>query len=81
MPTGIRQFRELNAEVEFSLRNILRIYLIQMLEVRTTDAGLLTAGKRWKRVVHLRTNAAGDSLRIESSGAGYKPSKSIFSVA
>jgi hypothetical protein len=53
VPTGIRQFRELNAEVEFSLRNILRIYLIQMLEVRTTDAGLLAAGKRWKRVVHL----------------------------
>jgi hypothetical protein len=63
VPTGIRQFRELSAEVEFSLRNILRIYLIQMLEVRTTDAGLLAAGKRWKRVVHLLTNATGDSLR------------------
>ena len=31
-PTIVRQFRERNAEVEFSLRNILTIEQIQMLE-------------------------------------------------
>jgi DNA-binding transcriptional LysR family regulator len=39
VPTIIRQFRALNAEVEFSLRNILTIYQIQMLEAGSLDIG------------------------------------------
>src|SRR6202043_141941 len=39
VPTIIRQFRELNAEVEFSLRNILTIDQIQMLEAGSLDIG------------------------------------------
>src|SRR6202048_1708211 len=41
VPTIIRQFRELNAEVEFSLRNILTIDQIQMLEAGSLDIGFL----------------------------------------
>ena len=41
VPTIIRQFRELNAEVEFSLRNILTTDQIQMLEVGSLDIGFL----------------------------------------
>jgi DNA-binding transcriptional LysR family regulator len=37
VPTIIRQFRELNAEVEFSLRNILTTDQIQMLEVSSAS--------------------------------------------
>jgi DNA-binding transcriptional LysR family regulator len=39
VPTIIRQFRELNAEVEFSLRNILTIDQIQMLGEGSLDIG------------------------------------------
>src|ERR1700680_4149971 len=39
VPTIIRQFRELNAEVEFSLRNILTIDQIQILEAGSLDIG------------------------------------------
>jgi hypothetical protein len=39
--TIVRQFRELNAEVEFSLRNILTIDQIQMLEAGSLDIGFL----------------------------------------
>ncbi len=41
VPAIIRQFRELNAEVEFSLRNILTIDQIQMLETGSLDIGFL----------------------------------------
>ena len=41
VPTIIRQFRELNAEVEFSLRNILTTDQIQMLEAGSLDIGFL----------------------------------------
>src|SRR5258705_4028585 len=41
VPTIIRQFRELNAEVEFSLRNILTMDQIQMLEAGSLDIGFL----------------------------------------
>jgi DNA-binding transcriptional LysR family regulator len=41
VPTIIRQFRELNAEVEFSLRNILTTDQIQMLETGSLDIGFL----------------------------------------
>src|SRR3984893_9166578 len=41
VPTIIRQFRELNAEVEFSLRNILTRDQIQMLEAGSLDIGFL----------------------------------------
>jgi DNA-binding transcriptional LysR family regulator len=41
VPTIVRQFRELNAEVEFSLRNILTIDQIQMLEAGSLDIGFL----------------------------------------
>src|SRR5882757_2629845 len=41
VPAIIRQFRELNAEVEFSLRNILTIDQIQMLEAGSLDIGFL----------------------------------------
>jgi DNA-binding transcriptional LysR family regulator len=41
LPAIVRQFRELNAEVEFSLRNILSIDQIQMLEAGTLDIGFL----------------------------------------
>ena len=41
VPAIIRQFRELNAEVEFFLRNILTIDQIQMLEARSLDIGFL----------------------------------------
>jgi DNA-binding transcriptional LysR family regulator len=41
VPTIIRQFRELNAEVEFSLRNILTADQIQMLEAGSLDIGFL----------------------------------------
>ncbi len=48
VPTIIRQFRELNAEVEFSLRNILTIDQIQMLEAGSLDIGFfrLPIGER-----------------------------------
>jgi LysR substrate binding domain len=39
--TIVRQFRERNAEVEFSLRNILTIGQIQMLEAGSLDIGFL----------------------------------------
>ena len=41
VPAIIRQFREMNAEVEFSLRNILTIDQIQMLEAGSLDIGFL----------------------------------------
>ena len=41
VPAIIRQFRELNAEVEFSLRNILTIDQLQMLEAGSLDIGFL----------------------------------------
>ena len=41
VPAIIRQFRELNAEVEFSLRNILTTDQIQMLETGSLDIGFL----------------------------------------
>jgi DNA-binding transcriptional LysR family regulator len=41
VPTIVRQFRERNAEVEFSLRNILTIDQIQMLEAGSLDIGFL----------------------------------------
>src|SRR6266478_1475742 len=41
VPTIIRQFRGLNAEVEFSLRNILTTDQIQMLEAGSLDIGFL----------------------------------------
>jgi DNA-binding transcriptional LysR family regulator len=41
VPTIIRKFRERNAEVEFSLRNILTIDQIQMLEAGSLDIGFL----------------------------------------
>ena len=41
VPAIIRQCRELNAEVEFSLRNILTIDQIQMLEAGSLDIGFL----------------------------------------
>ena len=41
VPSIVRQFRELNAEVEFSLRNILTIDQIQMLEAGSIDIGFL----------------------------------------
>jgi DNA-binding transcriptional LysR family regulator len=41
VPAIIRQFRELNADVEFFLRNILTIDQIQMPEARSLDIGFL----------------------------------------
>jgi DNA-binding transcriptional LysR family regulator len=41
VPTIVRQFRERNADVEFSLRNILTIDQIQMLEAGSLDIGFL----------------------------------------
>jgi DNA-binding transcriptional LysR family regulator len=41
VPAIIRQFRELNPEVEFFLRNILTLDQIQMLEARSLDIGFL----------------------------------------
>ena len=41
VPAIIRQFRELNAEVEFFLRNILTMDQIQMLEAGSLDIGFL----------------------------------------
>jgi DNA-binding transcriptional LysR family regulator len=41
LPDTIRAFRELNPEVEFSLRNILTAEQIQMLEAGTLDIGFL----------------------------------------
>jgi DNA-binding transcriptional LysR family regulator len=41
VPTIVRQFRERNAEVDFSLRNILTIDQIQMLEAGSLDIGFL----------------------------------------
>jgi DNA-binding transcriptional LysR family regulator len=41
VPTIIRQFRESNSEVEFSLRNILTTEQIQMLDVGLLDIGFL----------------------------------------
>ncbi|HZC36252.1 MAG TPA: LysR substrate-binding domain-containing protein [Chthoniobacterales bacterium] len=41
VPTIVRQFRERNAEVEFSLRNLLTIDQIQMLEAGSLDIGFL----------------------------------------
>ena len=41
VPTIIRQFRELNAKVEFSLRNVLTTDQIQMLEAGSLDIGFL----------------------------------------
>jgi DNA-binding transcriptional LysR family regulator len=41
VPTIVRHFRERNAEVEFSLRNILTIDQIQMLEAGSLDIGFL----------------------------------------
>ncbi|HYZ72489.1 MAG TPA: LysR family transcriptional regulator [Chthoniobacterales bacterium] len=41
VPTIVRQFRERNAEVEFSLRNILTINQIQMLDAGSLDIGFL----------------------------------------
>jgi DNA-binding transcriptional LysR family regulator len=41
VPAIIRQFRELNAEVEFFLRNVLTIDQIQMLEAGSLDIGFL----------------------------------------
>jgi DNA-binding transcriptional LysR family regulator len=41
VPGIIRQFRELNAEVEFSLRNVLTTDQIQMLEAGSLDIGFL----------------------------------------
>ena len=37
----VRQFRELNPEVEFSLRNILTAEQVQMLETGSLDIGFL----------------------------------------
>ena len=41
VPNIIRLFRELNAEVEFSLRNVLTTDQIQMLEAGSLDIGFL----------------------------------------
>jgi DNA-binding transcriptional LysR family regulator len=41
VPTIVRKFREQNAEVEFSLRNILTMDQIQMLETGSLDIGFL----------------------------------------
>jgi DNA-binding transcriptional LysR family regulator len=41
VPTIVRKFRERNAEVEFSLRNILTTDQIQMLEAGSLDIGFL----------------------------------------
>src|SRR3981189_1378238 len=41
VPTIIRQFRELNAEVEFSLRNVLTTDQFRMLEAGSLDIGFL----------------------------------------
>ena len=41
VPNIIRQFRELNPEVEFSLRNILTAQQVQMLETGALDIGFL----------------------------------------
>ena len=41
VPTIVRQFRERNAEVEFSLRNILTIDQIRMLDAGSLDIGFL----------------------------------------
>jgi DNA-binding transcriptional LysR family regulator len=41
VPTIVRQFRELNSEVEFSLRNILTIDQVQMLDAGSLDIGFL----------------------------------------
>jgi DNA-binding transcriptional LysR family regulator len=41
VPTIVRQFRERNAEVEFSLRNILTMDQIRMLEAGSLDIGFL----------------------------------------
>jgi DNA-binding transcriptional LysR family regulator len=41
VPTIVRQFRERNTEVEFSLRNILTINQIQMLDAGSLDIGFL----------------------------------------
>src|ERR1700739_2988021 len=41
VPTIIRQFRELNAEVEFSLRNVLTTDQVEMLEAGSLDIGFL----------------------------------------
>jgi DNA-binding transcriptional LysR family regulator len=41
VPTIVRKFRERNAEVEFSLRNILTMDQIQMLETGSLDIGFL----------------------------------------
>jgi DNA-binding transcriptional LysR family regulator len=41
VPDMVRQFRELNPEVEFSLRNILTAEQIQMLEAGSLDIGFL----------------------------------------
>jgi DNA-binding transcriptional LysR family regulator len=40
VPNIVRQFRELNSEVEFSLRNILTVEQVQMLETGSLDIGL-----------------------------------------
>jgi DNA-binding transcriptional LysR family regulator len=41
VPDTVRQFRELNPEVEFSLRNILTAEQVQMLETGSLDIGFL----------------------------------------
>jgi DNA-binding transcriptional LysR family regulator len=41
VPEIVRQFRELNSEVEFSLRNILTAEQVQMLETGSLDIGFL----------------------------------------
>jgi DNA-binding transcriptional LysR family regulator len=41
VPNVVRQFRELNPEVEFSLRNILTAEQVQMLEAGSLDIGFL----------------------------------------
>jgi DNA-binding transcriptional LysR family regulator len=41
VPDIVRQFRELNSEVEFSLRNILTAEQVQMLEAGSLDIGFL----------------------------------------
>jgi DNA-binding transcriptional LysR family regulator len=41
VPDTVRQFRELNPEVEFSLRNILTAEQVQMLEAGSLDIGFL----------------------------------------
>ena len=41
VPNIVRQFRELNPEVEFSLRNILTAEQVQMLETGSLDIGFL----------------------------------------